>query len=85
MLVVAWGAVWPAAGSEFDFALVEVSFELGPFFVGDRPILSFRSFSASICEPLLIMLDDVLFEDGLWRRGILQLSECPFLSGWFGG
>jgi hypothetical protein len=23
--------------------------------------------------------------DALWRRGILQLSECPFLSGWFGG
>ena len=66
--MVAWCAVRASAGSEFDFALIEVSFELGPFFVGDWPILGFRSFSASICEPLLIVLDDVLLsnDQNLW-------------------
>ncbi|WP_253787880.1 hypothetical protein [Nocardia amikacinitolerans] len=31
VLMLATGAVWPRAGAEFDFAYVEVFFELSPF------------------------------------------------------
>ena len=39
MFVDAWCGVGSAACAEFDFAFVEVGFKLGPFVVGDRPVL----------------------------------------------
>ncbi|MGW0252623.1 hypothetical protein ACWDYH_38970, partial [Nocardia goodfellowii] len=38
VLMLATGAVWPCTGAEFDFAFVEVFFELSPFGFSGGPV-----------------------------------------------
>ena len=55
MLVLAWGAVGPCAAAEFDFALIEVFFELDPFLVADRAVFVVGAGGSPAGEEVLVV------------------------------
>lgn len=76
MLVGASGAVGPPALAKFDFALVEVLFELRPFVASRGPVLLDRSQCSPSREVRLVVADHV-FEDSdvASRRLDVQVPE----------
>src|SRR6202171_6278875 len=68
------------AVTEFDFPPAEVLTEFLEFFGRGLAVLLDRPFGAAPGHKLLVMFDDLGGVSGLWRRQILQLSECLSLA-----
>ncbi|GAP54701.1 hypothetical protein AHiyo6_12660 [Arthrobacter sp. Hiyo6] len=64
VFVFAGGGVGPPAVAEFDFALIEVLFEFGPFRGGRGPVFPGGPRGATAGEVGLVVADDVFLEDG---------------------
>jgi hypothetical protein len=73
-----------AAGADGDLAALEVAEELLPFLVGRDAVFVGGPHGAAAGEERQVGLDGLVGVDSLWRRRILQLSECLF-SGMFCG
>ena len=76
VFVAAWGGVWAAAAAEFDFAFVEVRFELCPFVVGDGWVFLWWAECAAALEVGLVVAGDVFVEDGDVTAGGFEV-EVP--------
>lgn len=81
VLVLAGGSVGASAGSEFEFALVEVLVELGPFLVCGFAILSFGAEAAAIVEEGSVGADQVVLEDGQVVLGGVEARVPEQLGG----
>ncbi|MFC5830973.1 hypothetical protein ACFPZ3_44580 [Nonomuraea insulae] len=76
MLVLAWSAVGPAAGTQLDLALVEVFLELSPFLRAGRAVFVAEAQGTAVGEASGVVADDVLVEDGDVAAGGLDV-EVP--------
>src|SRR5437762_11766814 len=63
MFVLASGAVWAAAGAEFDLAPVEMFLELDPVCVGRRTVLLGGALLPPAVQEVLVVAYHVLVED----------------------
>ena len=80
VLALTRSSIWSRAAAQFNLPLVEVCLKLHPFLLGDFPVLVVRASAAATSKVSLVMADDILVEHRLWRRQILQLSECLSLA-----
>jgi hypothetical protein len=76
VLVFTRGGVGTPATAEFDFALVEVEFEVSPFLCGDRRVLAGGAPGATWRQVELVVADNILVEDGD-EPWVVCRSRCP--------
>src|SRR2546421_6201472 len=72
MFMNTWGPVGPATVAEFDLALVEMGFELGPLGVAGQAVLFSGSYLPASLEEALVVADEGFFEDGDVTTGGFQ-------------
>jgi hypothetical protein len=79
--VRAGGVVGAAAVADGDLAAFEVPDELGPFLIGRDPVFLAGAQRTPAGDECPVAVDHLFGVDGLWRRQILQLSECLIYLG----
>ena len=73
-------SIGAAAVADGDLAAFEVADELGPFGVGGGAVFLGGAQRAPAGDEGAVAVDHLVGVDGLWRRQILQLSECLSLA-----
>jgi hypothetical protein len=58
-----------------------VLLKVSPFLVGGFAVFGLGTLRAPRVEEGAVGAHELVIEDRLWRRGISQLSECPFSLG----
>src|SRR5271165_1031675 len=76
MFMDAGRRVGPSAGAQGDFSAFEMAEELLPFLFCRGAVFLAGPQRPSAGDERPVAIDDFFGVDGLWRRQILQLSEC---------